>query len=57
MSPDSALKLLRDKQNDVRLSIPISGNISDPQFSVADAVNNEMCKRIALLLIANCDRI
>jgi hypothetical protein len=46
MSLDSALKLLRDKQNDVRLSIPISGNISDPKFSVADAVNKVLAKTL-----------
>jgi hypothetical protein len=39
MTLDSALRLLRDEQNDVKLKIPISGNINDPQFSVADAVN------------------
>jgi hypothetical protein len=44
MSLDSALRLLRDKQNNVKLNIPISGNVSDPQFSVAEAINKVLAK-------------
>ena len=43
---DSALKLMRDKQNDVKINIPISGDINDPQFSVADAVNKVLVKTL-----------
>ncbi|MDJ0984351.1 MAG: DUF748 domain-containing protein [Desulfobacterales bacterium] len=43
---DSALKLMRDKQNNVRLNIPISGNINDPEFSIADAVNKVLVKTL-----------
>jgi hypothetical protein len=43
---DSALRLMRDKQNDVKLNIPVSGDISDPQFSVADAVNKVLAKTL-----------
>ena len=46
MSLDSALKLMRDKQNNVRLNIPLSGDINDPQFSVADAVNKVLAKTL-----------
>ena len=46
MSLDSALKLLRDKQNNVKLNIPISGDISDPQFSVADSVNKVLAQTL-----------
>ena len=46
MPLDSALKLLRDKQNNVKLKIPISGDISDPQFSVADAVNRVLVQTL-----------
>ena len=46
MSLDSALKLMRDKQNNVKINIPISGDISDPQFSVADAVNKVLAKTL-----------
>jgi outer membrane protein OmpA-like peptidoglycan-associated protein len=44
MPLDSALKLLRDKQNNVKLKIPISGDISHPEFSVADAINRVLAK-------------
>ena len=43
---DSALKLLRDKQNNVKLSIPISGDINDPEFSIADAINKVLVKTL-----------
>jgi len=46
MSLDSALKLLRDKQNNVNLNIPISGDISDPKFSVADSVNKVLAQTL-----------
>jgi outer membrane protein OmpA-like peptidoglycan-associated protein len=46
MSLQTALKLLRDKQNDVKLNIPISGNINDPKFSVADAINRVLAKTL-----------
>ena len=46
MTLDSALRLLRDKQNHVKLNIPISGNINDPQFSVADAINQVLAKTL-----------
>jgi hypothetical protein len=43
---DSALKLQRDKQNNVKLKIPISGDISDPKFSIADAINKVLVKSL-----------
>ena len=46
MSLDSALKLMRDKQNNVRLKIPVSGDISDPKFSIAEAVNKVLAKTL-----------
>ena len=46
MSLDSALKLMRDKQNNVKINIPISGDISDPKFSVAEAVNKVLAKTL-----------
>jgi outer membrane protein OmpA-like peptidoglycan-associated protein len=46
MSLDSALKLLRDDQNNVKLNIPVSGDIHDPQFSVADAINKVLAKTL-----------
>jgi outer membrane protein OmpA-like peptidoglycan-associated protein len=43
---DSALKLLRDKQNNVKLNIPISGDISHPEFSVADSINKVLVQSL-----------
>jgi outer membrane protein OmpA-like peptidoglycan-associated protein len=46
MPLDSALKLMRDKQNNVKLKIPISGDISHPEFSVADAINRVLAQTL-----------
>ena len=46
MPLDSALKLMRDKQNNVRLNIPVSGDINDPKFSIADAVNRVLAQTL-----------
>jgi outer membrane protein OmpA-like peptidoglycan-associated protein len=46
MTLDSALRLLRDEQNDVKLNIPISGDINDPQFNIADAINQVLAKTL-----------
>ena len=46
MSLDSALKLMRDENNDVKLKIPIRGDISDPKFSVSDAINKVLVKTL-----------
>jgi hypothetical protein len=46
MPLDSALKLLRDKQNNVKLTIPVSGDIRDPKFSVADAINKVLAQTL-----------
>ena len=46
MPLDSALKLLRDNQKNVRLNVPISGDINDPKFSIADTVNKVLVKTL-----------
>jgi len=46
MPLDSALRLMRDEQNDVRLKIPISGDIRDPKFSIADAINKVLAQAL-----------
>ncbi|MGD9175213.1 MAG: DUF748 domain-containing protein [Desulfobacterales bacterium] len=46
MTLPSALKLLRDKQSNVKLNIPISGNTSDPRFSVTEAINQALAKTL-----------
>jgi outer membrane protein OmpA-like peptidoglycan-associated protein len=46
MPLDSALKLLRDKQNNVKLNIPVSGDISDPKFSFTEAINRVLAQTL-----------
>ncbi len=44
MPINTALGLLRDKQNNIQLSIPFSGNLSDPKFDLSDAINTALAK-------------
>ncbi len=39
MPLDTALDLLRNDDNDIELSIPVSGDIRNPQFNYQDAIN------------------
>ena len=39
MPLNSALSLLRDKNNDIKLSIPVSGNINKPDFDISGVIN------------------
>jgi len=39
MPLDSALSLLRDKKNDIKLEIPVSGNINKPDFDIGGIIN------------------
>ncbi len=48
----SALKVLRDKKNDVRLKIPISGDVSDPKFSFANTINQALIKGLTLATLS-----
>ena len=48
----SALKVLRDNDNDVRLKIPISGDVSDPQFSISDAINQAVIKGLTMATLS-----
>ena len=48
----SALKVLRDKDNDVRLKTPISGDVADPQFSIADAINQAVIKGLTMTTLS-----
>jgi hypothetical protein len=41
---ESALEVLRDKNDNVRLNVPISGDITDPKFSFTDAINQALVK-------------
>jgi outer membrane protein OmpA-like peptidoglycan-associated protein len=48
----SALKVLRDKDDDVRLKIPISGDVTDPKFSFANAINQALIKGLTLATLS-----
>jgi hypothetical protein len=43
----SALEVLRDSNNDVRLKMPISGDVTDPKFSISDAINQALIKGLS----------
>ena len=44
MPLDTALSLLRDKNDNIKLKLPISGDINNPDFSIADAINQSLGK-------------
>ena len=48
----SALEVLRDKDNDVRLKIPISGDVTDPKFSFSDAINQALVKGLTMATLS-----
>ncbi len=48
----SALKVLRDKDDDVRLKIPISGDMSDPKFNFSDAINQAVIKGLSMATLS-----
>ncbi|NNL74986.1 MAG: DUF748 domain-containing protein, partial [Desulfobacterales bacterium] len=45
---ESTLKLLRDKKNNIQLKVPISGDITDPQFSFRDAINQAVVRALTM---------
>lgn len=42
MPLDSALSMLRDKDNNVKLEVDVSGDMSDPKFNLTDAINRAL---------------
>ncbi|MGD2186442.1 MAG: DUF748 domain-containing protein [Desulfobacterales bacterium] len=48
----SALKVLRDKNGDVRLKVPISGDVADPKFSFSDAINQAVVKGLRMATLS-----
>ena len=48
----SALEVLRDKDNDVRLKMPISGDVTDPKFSFSDAINQALFKGLSMATLS-----
>ncbi|MGB5438393.1 MAG: DUF748 domain-containing protein [Gammaproteobacteria bacterium] len=43
---DTALNTLRDKNNTIKLTIPVEGNMADPKFDVSDAINQVLAKAL-----------
>jgi hypothetical protein len=41
---DTAMSLLRDDKGNMKLKVPISGDIADPKFSLGDAINQAVLK-------------
>ena len=41
---ETALSLLRDSKGNIKLKVPIKGDIADPKFSVGDAINQALLK-------------
>jgi len=46
MPLDQALAMLRDTDNNITLNIPVSGNISNPDFSISQVINIAITKAI-----------
>ncbi|WP_373019205.1 DUF748 domain-containing protein [Thiomicrorhabdus sp.] len=42
MPIDAALALLRDKQDNIKLKLPIKGDITDPNFKLQDVINTAL---------------
>lgn len=42
MPLDAALSLLRDKNDNIRLQLPISGDLANPQFDIQDVINTAL---------------
>lgn len=43
---DSALSLLRDKDNSIQLKLPVHGDISDPKIGIGDIVNKALASAL-----------
>jgi len=52
MPLDSALSLLRDKDNNIRLKLPVSGDVADPKFDLGDAVNQAIGKAMRVTAVS-----
>ena len=48
----SALEVLRDKNNDVRLKMPVSGDVTNPKFSISDAINQALIKGLTMATLS-----
>ena len=41
---ETGLAMLRDKEGRIRLKVPVSGDVDNPEFSAADAINQALVK-------------
>ena len=46
VSLDTALGMLRDKHNTIKLDLPVSGDIDSPDFDISDIINTAVSKAI-----------
>lgn len=46
MPLDAALAMLRDKKKNIRLTLPVSGQLDDPKFDLSDAINQALGKAL-----------
>jgi len=44
MPLDTALDLLRDDHDNIKLTVPISGNLDNPEIGISDAINQALVK-------------
>jgi hypothetical protein len=46
MPVETALSMVSDNDGNIKLSIPITGDIEDPQFNIQDAINKALAKGV-----------
>jgi len=46
------LTMLRDRDNNIKLEFPVTGDINDPKLDISDAINQAMSKAIATASLA-----
>lgn len=49
---DTALYMLKDKDDNIALKLPISGNLHDPSFDISDAINTALAKTMRLATVS-----
>ncbi len=52
MPPGLAVALLKDAQGDIRLTVPVTGRIGSPQFSLGDAIKTALRNVVAKAVTA-----
>ena len=48
---NTSLRLLKDRDNSIRLSIPVTGDLNNPDFDPQDAINKALSKAITAAVI------